>query len=81
MTREEAIEIVQEAQDKLIEAIDMLADVADAMDDRMADSYIVAHLRCLASDDHGYLDRSYNISKWLNDLERGEDEEDDECES
>lgn len=66
---------IEEIQERLIDATGDLAEIARELDDEHALRYIIANLRCLISDDHGYLDRSYNIAEWLRDLEEPKEEE------
>ena len=76
MEREDQISAIQDAQEKLYEAIEILASVAKARDDSHADSYLIAPLKIHTSDNHNYLTRDFNCDKWIHEIQ---DEIDNIC--
>ena len=78
MTRQEMIDALTDAQDKLGEVIDLLQQVArvDSHNSSWAESYLIAHLQTLASDNHSYLSRDRNIGDWIEMIEAEADEVD-----
>lgn len=71
------VERVHIAQRLINAAIDILSDVVKETNDRNAEAYVVDHLRILAGSDHGFLDRSMNLDKWIERLEDRDDEDED----
>jgi len=59
--------------------VELAEEVADATDDDNARAYFVDHLKIKASADHGFLSWEFNIDEWIERLENGEDEEEDEA--
>lgn len=83
MNRQEAIDIIYEAQEKLNEVIEALDGVARELNDGHADAYMVVQLKVLASKDSGYLSNDFNLDQWIADLEEEDAEsqvEDSEAE-
>ena len=72
-----AVDRLRIAQALLTAAIGVLDQVAKETDDRHARAYLVDQLTCLASSDHGFLSRDFNLDAWIEQLKCG-DEEDDE---
>lgn len=72
VTNREKLELAQSA---LRFAIRMLDDVADATRDEHARAYVIDHLKILASADHGFLSRDFNLDEWIEQLEKGDDED------
>lgn len=70
MDKQEKVDVIREAQNKLFEVIEQLDDLARLTNDTWADSYIVAHLKILCSGEHGYLDSSANLDDWIKSVER-----------
>ena len=66
--REEAIDRICEAQDKLREALAILKGVAQDLGDEHARRYLVANLECLISHDHEWLSRDFNCDDWVEQL-------------
>jgi len=73
MSREEKVDAIREAQDKIFEALDLLRAVADG--DEHARAYIIAPLEIVASDGHGWLTRDTNLDKWIEQIENEDEEE------
>jgi hypothetical protein len=71
------IEKVRLAQAALSFVIGLLEDVADETDDENARAYMVDHLKIMASSDHGFLSRDFNLDDWIERLEAREDTEDE----
>jgi hypothetical protein len=69
---------VRTAQALVQAAIGILHTVARETGDRNAEAYVVDHLCILAAAGHGFLDGSMNLDDWIDRLEGGEDEDDDE---
>lgn len=72
MDKNEKIQNVREAQDKIFEAIDLLNEAVG--DDGYAKTYLIEQLQTLASSDHGFLCGSFNCDKLIEHLEEDEDE-------
>lgn len=72
---ETPIEKVTAAQDILKTVISILQEVVDETGDRNAEAYVVDHLKIIASNDHGFLSRDLNLDKWIERLERAEDDD------
>jgi hypothetical protein len=82
MEKEEKIELVQSAQMKIYEAIDLLKDAVG--DDGHAMAYLVEQLEVLAGDGHGFLSNDFNCDKLIEQLENscefcGDEDCDGEC--
>ncbi len=79
MSNQEFISRLQEAQDLLREALDILKDVSNGTDSGsgMADAYIIPHLTIMIDNDHGYMSRDYNIEDWIKDLREDSDDDED----
>lgn len=78
MDTQEAIDAIREAQQMLFEAIGILENVAMDLHDGHAKAYIVDQLQILASTDHGFLSRDYNLDQWVSDLQNNEEDSDGE---
>ena len=63
------------AQTALFFAIHLLKDVADATDDEHARAYLIDHLAIMASADHGFISRDFNIDEWIKQIENGDDDD------
>ena len=72
------VEKLQIAQSALFFAIQMLEDVADKTDDDHARAYLVDQLKTHAGANHGFLCRDFNIDEWIERIEKGDDEDEDE---
>ena len=72
------VDRVMVAQSLIKAAIEILKGVAKETKDRNAEAYVVDHLVTLASSDHGFLDNSMNLDKWIERLENREDDEDED---
>lgn len=77
--QQEHISRLQEAQDLLREALDILRNVASETDSGSAGAYILPNLEMLIDDEHPWIGRQYNVENWMNDL-RDENTEGDEPE-
>lgn len=71
-TNREKLELAQSA---LQFAIGLLEEVADATRDEHARAYMVDHLKILASADHGFLSRDFNLDEWIEQVEAGDENE------
>lgn len=69
------LEQVQLAQDMIVNAIRLLEQVAKKTNDGHANAYVVDHLKIMATSDHGFLSRDYNLDKWKKKLEEDPPEE------
>lgn len=67
--REEARELVLDAQDHLQQAIESLRKYVKLSNDRHTDAYIVDHLKIMASSSHGFLSRDANLDQVLENLD------------
>lgn len=66
------MELVEKAQEKLNEVIDILKVACKG--DENAKAYIIDHLKILCRNDHGFCDRSLNLD---NLIDRYEDDDED----
>jgi len=66
MDRDELLTTLEEAKEHMLEAIALLDTYVRESDDQNADAYIVAHLKILASADHGYVSRGRNVDDLIN---------------
>jgi hypothetical protein len=73
------VDRVRTAQALVQAAIGILDQVARETNDRHARAYMVDQLATLVSNDHGFLSCGFTLDAWVEQLEAGdEDEEDDE---
>lgn len=72
--KQELKDMLLDAQEKLVEAIELLDCYVKTTGDQNADAYLVAPLSILASADHPYLSKGLNID----DLIKRVDEEQDD---
>lgn len=77
-TRQELIEQLEDAQTKLREAHEILADVARETDDGHAKAYLVDHLAIFIDSEHGFLSQDFNVQKWIEQIQENESLEDEE---
>jgi hypothetical protein len=75
ITPTEAVDIIRDCQERMLEALGELEQVARSLDDAHADAYIIAHLKTLLSSQHGYLDSSYNLDDWMEEIENQESDD------
>ena len=61
MNNYELVAIIEEAQEKLFEAIELLETYIQETGDQNAKAYIVDRLRIMASADHWFLSRDINL--------------------
>ena len=82
MSKQELVDLVKEAQEKLLEVIELLDGYVKETDDGNASAYIVDHLSIIASRDHGFCSSDLNLDDIVdrieNELEDDEDDENDE---
>ena len=81
--REAAVESLRQAQDDMRSARDAIDDAMRSLGRNSITSerirtYIKAHLECLIDSEHDWLDSSQNVEEFIEDIESGEDEDDDE---
>ena len=70
MDMAERIEKVREAQELLLEAIDLIAEaVKETQYESHTKAYMIDHLKIMASSDHGFLTRDLNLDELINGLE------------
>jgi hypothetical protein len=77
---QDRIDRIREAQELLREAIDLLKSVARETNDGHARAYLIDHLECFTSSDHGFLSRDFNCDKWVEQLEEEDAEADEDAE-
>ena len=58
---EEARELLLEAQERMEDAVQALKAYVKLTDDRHTKAYLVDHLECMVSSNHGFLSRDVNI--------------------
>jgi len=74
--RRERADMVREAQDMLLRAIDLIEiAVKDTGIEDNVDAYVTAHLKIMASDNHGYMSRDQSLDDVIRKLEGREEEE------
>lgn len=77
MTDQERADAVREAQEKILEGIELIEQaVRGTSREGYCDAYVIAHLKILASEGHGYLSRDTNLDDVIGWFENGD--EDDE---
>jgi hypothetical protein len=75
--RRERAELVREAQDLLLQAIEKVEDAVRGTEiEDHTNAYVIAHLKILAGSDHGYLSHDANVDTVIRDL-LGQDEDED----
>ncbi|GEM_PF-2643898 len=72
------VEKLQLAKAAMELAVSLAEEVADATDDDHARAYFVDHLRILSTENHGFISRDFNIDRWIEQLERAEDEDEED---
>jgi hypothetical protein len=77
LTKQEAADRIREIQETMAELAGELKEIAQQVDDVHAERSVVANLQCLIDDNHGYLSRDYNLTRWIEDLEQNENESED----
>jgi len=73
MEREEIRDALEEAQELIFQAIEILEPALAG--NANAQAYLLDHLKILASNDHGFLSRDLNLSQLIDEYS-GEDEDD-----
>jgi hypothetical protein len=75
--RRERADMVLQAQSMIGDAIDLIENAVRGTEiEDHTDAYVIAHLKILASGDHGYLSRDTNLDDVIRQLSGREDEED-----
>jgi len=76
---EERIEMVEEAQEKLAEAIELIEKAVAGLDcESNVEAYLISHLKCFLNAEHGYMDKSLNLDKLKTKITRELDPENEE---
>ena len=70
------VELVEEAQEKLFEVIDLLEEACEG--DPNAEAYLVDHLKIYASANHGFLSGDLNLDELKERYSSEEEEEEEE---
>lgn len=78
LTTTEAVDAIMDCQDRMLEALGELKSIATRLNDDHAQAYIIAHLETLLTSQHGYLDSSYNLDSWIEELENGESSDEEQ---
>lgn len=81
MTTDQLHDLLYDAQALLFNAIDLLETYVRQTNDVHADNYLLAQLKILASNQHGYLTSDLNIDDLIGSLDdcEGEDDTDDDA--
>ncbi len=53
----------------------LTSEVAEDTGNRHAKAYMVDQLTCLATEDHGFCSRQFNLDQWIEQLKSNDDEE------
>jgi len=75
MDKEEKVDLLREAQEKLFEAIELI-EVAVG-DNANVQAYLIDHLKIFASEGHGFLSGDLNIDKVIENLWEGESDDEE----
>jgi hypothetical protein len=78
MDKQEKIDIIREAQEKLFEAIELLHLACVGVEEKYITNYVIAPLEIVASNNSRWLNADYNLDRWIIDLENGEYDEEGE---
>lgn len=73
--RQDAIDLVYDAQEHLNAAIESLRQYVAISGDRHTEAYILDHLRIYATRDHGYLSNDPNLDDVIDGLESYNEED------
>ena len=77
MELKERIEMIEEAQEKMLDAIELVQKaVKNTENERNTEAYWISHAKILASDNHGFLSKDKNLDTIIEEL-REEQEIDD----
>jgi len=77
-TRDDALNLVEQAQEKLFESIELLRQYCDLTGDRHTRAYILDHLVIYASADHGFLSHDPNLGEVIDGLLHPEEEDEED---
>ena len=72
---EEAVDLLDRAQEDLYEVINTLEYVAELTNDEHARAYLIDHLKIMAGEGHGFMSNDFNIDKWKEQLNNQEEDE------
>jgi len=72
---EEAVDLLDRAQEDLYEVINTLEYVAELTNDDHARAYLIDHLKIFAGEGHGFMSNDFNIDKWKEQLNNPEEDE------
>ena len=75
--KQEWVDILYDAQEKLFEAIEMVEMYVRESGDGHTEAYILAQLKIAASNEHGYLSSGVNLDQVIEQLKYGEEELDE----
>jgi len=78
MSKQELVDLVKEAQEKLFEVIELLDGYVKETDDGNASAYIVDHLSIIASRDHGFCSHDLNLDDIVDRIESELEDDEDE---
>ncbi|MCA9941576.1 MAG: hypothetical protein KC418_23210 [Anaerolineales bacterium] len=73
MDKYELVEMLEEAQEHMREAIALLQTYVDETDDQYAKTYLVDRLVIMTSADHGFMSHDLNMGDLINRVRFGED--------
>lgn len=76
MELHQRVQKLEEAQDKMREASQLISDAVSGHGiSGSANAYVVAHLDILIDSNHGYLDGSDNVEKLIESIQSNEEDE------
>jgi len=68
MDNYELIATLEEAQEKMMEALELMGEVYAETGNETAKTYLIDHLTTLTSNNHGFMSRDYNVDNWIESL-------------
>jgi hypothetical protein len=71
--RQAAADKIRKIQAEMQEMVGELREIAEQTQDVHANTYVVAQLECLISDEHSWLSRDFNLTRWIEQLESDEE--------
>lgn len=71
------IEKLEQAQEKMYEAWELIDEYCRESNDRNTEAYIADHLRVLINNEHSFLGNDRNLSEVIHELRYGEDAADE----
>jgi len=78
--KQRMIELVEQAQEHLMNCIESLQEYCDESHDRYTEAYILDQLKIMASNDHGFMSDGHNLDKVKDEFLNGDEEEYEEDE-